>query len=117
MEAAPPAPPPGVRAFGAVEARGPVRRDRRENDDRPARTRHRHAVPLRLWRIEPGGRLILTVSRRPLRHSRHRIPRIGLRMSLPSYSAVSYIGRGPGEDYPDSCRANLLAPIRRRCRR
>ena len=61
-----------------------------------------------LWRIEPGGRLILTVSGDPYGDYSDIIPRIGLRMSLPSrFSAVSYIGRGPGENYPDSCRANL----------
>lgn len=61
-----------------------------------------------LWRIEPEGRLILTVFGKPYGDYSDIIPRIGLRMSLPSrFSAVSYIGRGPDENYPDSCRANL----------
>lgn len=61
------------------------------------------------WRIRPDGSMLLRLAGEPYGDYDDIIPRIGLRMAVPrERNRVAYIGRGPGENYPDSRRANLV---------
>lgn len=61
------------------------------------------------WCIDGAGDLILTIKGQPYGEYRDIIPRIGMRLGVSKdLSEVTYYGRGPGENYPDSKRANWL---------
>ncbi|MDO5722176.1 MAG: beta-galactosidase subunit alpha [Actinomycetaceae bacterium] len=61
------------------------------------------------WTIDAAGTLILTIKGNPYGDYRDIIPRIGIRLGVSKdLHKATYYGRGPGENYPDSKRANWL---------
>ncbi|MDC4233140.1 DUF4981 domain-containing protein [Actinomyces sp. B33] len=69
------------------------------------------------WRISPDGRAHLRISGLPYGDYDDIIPRIGVRLAVPGgLDRIEYLGRGPGENYPDSARANLIGVHRSRVR-
>ncbi|VEG27246.1 glycoside hydrolase family 2 TIM barrel-domain containing protein [Actinomyces howellii] len=63
------------------------------------------------WRLvyRPDGALSVRVEGLPEGGYRGLVPRVGVEMGLdPGLSEVEYYGRGPGENYPDSCAASLI---------
>ncbi|WP_062217735.1 glycoside hydrolase family 2 TIM barrel-domain containing protein [Streptomyces sp. NBRC 109706] len=60
------------------------------------------------WRAD-GGALLLTVTVTPEGPWASTLPRVGLRLGLPArWDAVTWLGGGPGEAYPDTRTAALL---------
>ncbi|HEI8820103.1 TPA: beta-galactosidase subunit alpha [Serratia marcescens] len=67
------------------------------------------------WRISPQGYVSLDLSGEPYGDFRQIIPKIGLDFGISRrFEQVEYYGRGPGENYRDSCRANLIGHYRQR---
>lgn len=61
------------------------------------------------WTIDGNGILRLTVSGTPYGDYRDIIPRIGVRLGVSGeLERISYHGRGPGENYPDSKKSNWV---------
>ncbi|MFE7504709.1 glycoside hydrolase family 2 TIM barrel-domain containing protein [Promicromonospora sp. NPDC057488] len=89
---------------------------------RTAPTTHAHGVDwTMLWQPD-GAALVLTVeveltgpwADTPHRHRDILLPRLGLRLSLPSaYARARWFGRGPGETYVDSFEGSRLGTFDR----
>ncbi|MBB1202637.1 beta-galactosidase subunit alpha [Enterobacteriaceae bacterium 89] len=61
------------------------------------------------WRISPAGALSVELSGQPYGNYSHIIPCIGFSIGLnEQLDQVTYYGRGPGENYPDSQQASLI---------
>ncbi|MCD4549769.1 glycoside hydrolase family 2 TIM barrel-domain containing protein [Schaalia sp. lx-260] len=61
------------------------------------------------WYIHDNGTIDLHVSGQPYGPFADVIPRVGIRMGVSrDMCYVNYYGRGPEENYPDSCQAQLL---------
>lgn len=61
------------------------------------------------WYISQHGHVSLTLSGVPYGNYPYIIPRIGLDFAISRYfQQIDYYGRGPGENYTDSCQANLI---------
>ena len=61
------------------------------------------------WRISPAGALGVELSGTPYGDYPHIIPCIGFTLGINQhFNQVTYYGRGPGENYPDSQQANLI---------
>ncbi|MDO5719609.1 MAG: beta-galactosidase subunit alpha [Actinomycetaceae bacterium] len=61
------------------------------------------------WTVDGNGAARLTISGTPYGDYRDIIPRIGIRLSLSeALDHVTYYGRGPGENYPDSAKSNWI---------
>ncbi|MRS14414.1 beta-galactosidase subunit alpha [Enterobacteriaceae bacterium RIT691] len=61
------------------------------------------------WRVTAAGALNIELSGKPYGNYADIIPCIGFSMGIDSsLSQVTYYGRGPGENYPDSQQANLI---------
>lgn len=61
------------------------------------------------WTVDCNGNLRLTMSGKPYGDYRDIIPRIGVRLGVSGrLTNISYYGRGPGENYPDSAKSNWL---------
>ncbi|MGO3567776.1 MAG: beta-galactosidase subunit alpha [Serratia grimesii] len=61
------------------------------------------------WQISPQGHVSLDLSGTPYGDFQQVIPKIGLDFGLSRrFEQVAYYGRGPGENYADSCKANLI---------
>lgn len=59
--------------------------------------------------VAPSGRVDIEASGTPYGDYHDIIPRIGLTFEIPeALSHVQWYGRGPGESYPDSVRANVV---------
>lgn len=62
------------------------------------------------WTVTGDGAALLTVAGEPYGPYRDLIPRIGVELGVPKdLSLVEYYGAGPGESYPDSKSAALVA--------
>ncbi|WP_128772652.1 glycoside hydrolase family 2 TIM barrel-domain containing protein [Actinomyces oricola] len=60
--------------------------------------------------LRPDGSLRVQVDGEPEGGYRDLVPRIGIEVGLPAdLTAVEYYGRGPGENYPDSRSASIVA--------
>ncbi|RPH30103.1 beta-galactosidase subunit alpha [Buttiauxella warmboldiae] len=65
------------------------------------------------WRIAPAGQVTLNLSGQPYGNYQAIIPKIGLDFGLSKrFKQVEYYGRGPGENYSDSCQSNLIGHYR-----
>ncbi|TNV22747.1 beta-galactosidase subunit alpha [Buttiauxella sp. B2] len=65
------------------------------------------------WRITPAGHVTLDLSGRPYGNYQAIIPKIGLDFGISKrFKQVEYYGRGPGENYGDSCQSNLIGHYR-----
>ncbi|WP_040282492.1 glycoside hydrolase family 2 TIM barrel-domain containing protein [Tessaracoccus massiliensis] len=61
------------------------------------------------WRITPDGVATVHVAGEPYGDYRDIIPRIGVSLEVPgALQHISWFGRGPGENYPDSKAANTI---------
>ena len=61
------------------------------------------------WRITPAGHVTLNLSGKPYGNYQAIIPKIGLDFGISKrFKQVEYYGRGPGENYADSCQSNLM---------
>lgn len=61
------------------------------------------------WRITPAGHVTLDLSGTPYGNYQAIIPKIGLDFGISKrFKQVEYYGRGPGENYGDSCQSNLI---------
>ncbi|CAM3921947.1 beta-galactosidase subunit alpha [Rahnella bruchi] len=61
------------------------------------------------WRISPQGVVSLDLSGTPYGNFDSIIPKIGLDFGISRrFTQVEYYGRGPDENYQDSCQANLI---------
>ncbi|MDR6939378.1 glycoside hydrolase family 2 TIM barrel-domain containing protein [Arcanobacterium hippocoleae] len=61
------------------------------------------------WTFDNCGKITLHISGSPYGEYADIIPRIGVSFALPKeFSQINYSGCGPGENYPDSKRANLF---------
>lgn len=61
------------------------------------------------WLISPQGAVTLDLSGTPYGKFEHVIPKIGLDFGINRrFEQVEYYGRGPGENYQDSHKANLI---------
>lgn len=61
------------------------------------------------WQISPQGAVTLDLSGTPYGNFTQVIPKIGLDFGISRrFEQVEYYGRGPGENYQDSCQANLI---------
>ncbi|MFB0710592.1 beta-galactosidase subunit alpha [Buttiauxella noackiae] len=65
------------------------------------------------WRITPAGHVSLDLSGTPYGNYQAIIPKIGLDFGISTrFKQVEYYGRGPGENYADSCQSNLIGHYR-----
>lgn len=65
------------------------------------------------WRITPTGHVTLDLSGAPYGNYQAIIPKIGLDFGISKrFKQVEYYGRGPGENYGDSCQSNLIGHYR-----
>ncbi|AYN26290.1 beta-galactosidase subunit alpha [Buttiauxella sp. 3AFRM03] len=65
------------------------------------------------WRITPAGHVSLELSGTSYGNYQAIIPKIGLDFGISKrFSEVEYYGRGPGENYGDSCQNNLIGHYR-----
>ncbi|OAT31962.1 evolved beta-D-galactosidase, alpha subunit [Buttiauxella brennerae ATCC 51605] len=65
------------------------------------------------WRITPAGHVTLNLSGAPYGNYQAIIPKIGLDFGISTrFKQVEYYGRGPGENYADSCQSNLIGHYR-----
>ena len=65
------------------------------------------------WRVTPVGHVTLDLSGTPYGHYQAIIPKIGLDFGISKrFKQVEYYGRGPGENYGDSCQNNLIGHYR-----
>lgn len=61
------------------------------------------------WSVSRHGYITLMLSGEPYGDFPYIIPKIGLDFGLDRrFTQVEYYGRGPGENYPDSCQANII---------
>lgn len=61
------------------------------------------------WRMTPAGHVTLNLSGQPYGNYQAIIPKIGLDFGISKrFKQVEYYGRGPGENYGDSCQSNLI---------
>ena len=61
------------------------------------------------YTVDGAGRLELQLSGTPYGEFGHMIPKIGLTLGIRRrFEEVSYFGRGPGENYPDSQAASII---------
>lgn len=61
------------------------------------------------YTIAPDGHVAVTLSGEPYGDYPHVIPCIGMDMGIDArFDHAEYYGRGPGENYADSCKANLI---------
>ena len=61
------------------------------------------------WQISPQGAVTLDLSGTPYGNFDSIIPKIGLDFGVSRrFTQVEYYGRGPDENYQDSCQANLI---------
>ena len=66
-----------------------------------------------VYTVLPSGRVDLKVSGEPYGDYSDIIPRIGISFEVPGCDrAVEWYGHGPGENYPDSLRANPVGHYR-----
>jgi beta-galactosidase/evolved beta-galactosidase subunit alpha len=62
-----------------------------------------------IYTVLAGGDVVIDVHGLPVGDWCPTLPRIGLQMTVPlELSRVSWLGRGPGEAYPDTCQAARL---------
>lgn len=75
-----------------------------------------HAFGMRtklVYTVLPSGRIELAASGTPYGDYSDIIPRIGISFELPGHDRnVEWYGRGPGENYPDSVKANVIGCYR-----
>ncbi|MRT10876.1 beta-galactosidase subunit alpha [Enterobacteriaceae bacterium RIT711] len=65
------------------------------------------------WRITPAGHVSLDLSGTPYGNYQAIVPKIGLDFGISTrFKQVEYYGRGPGENYADSCQSNLIGHYR-----
>ncbi|WP_151995704.1 beta-galactosidase subunit alpha [Buttiauxella massiliensis] len=65
------------------------------------------------WRITPAGHVSLDLSGTPYGNYQAIVPKIGLDFGISiRFKQVEYYGRGPGENYADSCQSNLIGHYR-----
>ncbi|WP_367300187.1 beta-galactosidase subunit alpha [Hafnia alvei] len=65
------------------------------------------------WRVTPAGHVTLDLSGTPYGNYQAIIPKIGLDFGISKrFKQVEYYGRGPGENYGDSCQSNLIGHYR-----
>lgn len=65
------------------------------------------------WRITQAGHVSLDLSGTPYGNYQAIIPKIGLDFGISTrFKQVEYYGRGPGENYADSCQSNLIGHYR-----
>ncbi|MCD1126724.1 beta-galactosidase subunit alpha [Jinshanibacter sp. LJY008] len=61
------------------------------------------------WQISPSGQVTVTLSGSPYGSYHDIVPKIGLDFGINRrFDWVEYYGRGPGENYQDSCASNLI---------
>ena len=65
------------------------------------------------WRITPAGHVSLDLSGTPYGNYQAIVQKIGLDFGISTrFKQVEYYGRGPGENYADSCQSNLIGHYR-----